>query len=316
MPVAYLRLPHDSAFKRFVLNSHFIRHLIQAYPVPGLEATEVLRIEPANPNIVDRFLKQRFADAIWRLEMRDGSIVILLFECQSREDPTMPLRALHAVAGVYLALSEHPLTEFGYSVSCVPQVRCLVVHSGEVAWTGPIGTLDVIATDGGQAPRDVPRMTFVLIDLRRCVDPGGGENTAVLLVRMQACDDPDELSAAAEPLRQWLGQEWFASLGQAFASWISYVRLPSMGVEDAPRSDNLEEVLDMLQKAKETWADRMRREGKLELLLSQARHRFGDEPVEKLAALLHSVSDPDRIEEIGQWILDCPTDEALLAQLG
>ena len=117
MPVAYLRTPHDSAFKRFVLNPHFIRHLLQAYELPGLDAAQVLRIEPASANLVDRYLKQRLVDAMWRVEMRDGSIVFLLIECQSTMDPTMPVRFLHSAAAVYLALTENPLTEFGYSAT-------------------------------------------------------------------------------------------------------------------------------------------------------------------------------------------------------
>ena len=81
MSVAYLRTPHDSAFKRFILNRDFIRHLLRAYPLPDLDETEVVRIASGSANIVDPFLKQRLIDALWRLEMRDGSIVFLLVEC-------------------------------------------------------------------------------------------------------------------------------------------------------------------------------------------------------------------------------------------
>lgn len=98
------------------------------------------------------------------------------------------------------------------------------------------------------------------------------------------------------------------------------MRIPELGVEDALKSDNLEEVLDMLQEEKLTWADRVRREGQLEgnrqLLLRQARRRFGTGSVETLASLLETVADRDRLQEIGDWVFDCRTDEALLARLG
>ena len=336
MSVANLRLPHDSAFKLFVLNPHFIRHLLHAYPLPGLDAAEIVDIEPASANFVDTFLQQRLADAFWRLEMRDGSISFLLIECQARKDPTMPVRLLHAAAAVYLALSKNPLTESGYSATRLPPVGCVVVFSGKFAWSGPLATLQMIATGAAEAPADVPRMECLIIDLRRCPDPGGDENIAVLLVRLQSCDDPDALSAAAEPLRRWPEVGRYRAIRPAFAVWISHVLLPAMGVEDAPKSDNLEEVLDMLLNEKEKWSDRIRREGKLEgkregklegkregrlegkleLLLSQARYRFGAKPVARLAALLGTVKDPSRIEEISRLIVDCQTDEALLARLG
>ena len=204
--VVYLRTPHDSAFKRFVLNPHFIRYLLQAYKLPGLDAAEVLRIEPAGASLVDRYLKQRLVGAMWRVEMRDGSIVFLLIECQSTKDATMPVRFLHSVAAVSLALTENTLNEFGYSATRLPQVRCLVVFSGKFPWGGPVKTLELIETGTGPVPPDIPVMECLFIDLRRSPDPDDA-NVAVLLVRMQACHDPDALSTTAEPLPQWVGQE-------------------------------------------------------------------------------------------------------------
>ena len=324
MSVAYLRTPHDSAFKRFILNPDFIRHLLRAYPLPDLDEAEVVRVAPGSANIVDPFLKQRLLDALWRLEMRDGSIAFLLIECQATKDPTMAVRFLHSAAAVYLALTENPLTEFGYSATRLPLVRCVVVFSGKFRWDGPLRTLDLMATGNGEAPPDVPRMECLIIDLRHSPDPGKEANVAVMLVRLQACDDPDALSAAAEPLRAWVRQERHVSVHPAMATWISHVLLPGMGVDDALKSDNLEEVLEMLLNEKEKWSDRVRREAKLEgiregqlkLLLTLVGHRFGPKSVERLATLLETVSDPERIDEITRWIVDCPTDDALFAQLG
>ena len=91
-------------------------------------------------------------------------------------------------------------------------------------------------------------------------------------------------------------------------------------MEDALKSNNLEEVLDRLQEEKLTWADRVRREGQLEgnrqLLLRLAGRRFGTGPVETLASLLETVAAPGLLEGIGDWAFDCRTDEALLGRLG
>ena len=128
--------------------------------------------------------------------------------------------------------------------------------------------------------------------------------------------------AAAEPLRAWVGDAARAGLASAFAAWITHVRLPELGVENALRSDTLEEVLEMLETEPRTWADRIRDEGREQglererkLLLRQTRVRFGDTLERSMATLLEAVTDADRLEEIGEWLLVCDSGEAFLARL-
>ena len=159
-------------------------------------------------------------------------------------------------------------------------------------------------------------MECQLLELRRCPDPGGEENLAVLLGRLQRCDSPAALRAAAEPLERWPNSESQGALGRAFAVWISEVLIPDLGVPDASKSYDLEEVLDMLETESLTWADRMRAEGERKLLLRQARIRFGEALARSLAARLEGIADADRLEEIGEWLLVCDSGDALLARLG
>ena len=150
---------------------------------------------------------------------------------------------------------------------------------------------------------------------RRCPDPGGNENLAVVLVRLQRCESPDELRAAAQPLTKWTGSAEHAWLAGAFAAWISKVLIPGLGVTDATQSDNLKEVLDMLEAESMTWADRMRAKGERKLILRQARIRFGEQLADRLSGLLDGVADTDRLEEIGEWLLVCDSGDTLLARL-
>ena len=82
----------------------------------------------------------------------------------------------------------------------------------------------------------------------------------------------------------------------------------------------------MLETEPRTWADRIRDEGRekgaaeglereRKLLLRQARVRFGDTLTRSMATLLEPVTDADRLEEIGEWLLICDSGEALLARL-
>ena len=132
MPVIDMRVPRDASFKRFVLHPTFIRHLLGAYPLTGLDPALVERVEDAAANLVGPDLSQRLADAVWRLRLRDGRTAYLLVECQSQPDPAMPYRMLHAVATLALALSRDPPP--GYTPGRVPPIHNLTVYSGRAPW--------------------------------------------------------------------------------------------------------------------------------------------------------------------------------------
>ena len=52
------------------------------------------------------------------------------------------------------------------------------------------------------------------------------------------------------------------------------------------------------------------------LLLRQARRRFGAAVSEALSELIKGVEDPDRLAEVGDWIVDCATGGELLKRAG
>ena len=334
MSIAEMRLPHDASFKRFVQNREFVRHLLRAEPLPGLDEAEIVRIEQARTNIIRSDLSQRVVDAAWELTLRDGALVYVLVECQSTPDPRMPVRMLNAVSGLYLDLSRKPPGDGRYSATRLPCVKHLTVYSGRGRWTAAEDFSELVEAAAAGLGPEVPRMKCRVLDLRRWEAPEGEGNLAVLLARLQQCEDPEALRGAAEPLRRWVADSDRAELASAFAAWITNVRLPDMGVTDAPLSDRLEEVLEMLETQPRTWADRMRHEGRAlgreegraeerkeglrrerNLLLRQARLRYGTGHVGPLSVLLDRITDTDLLEEIGEWLLVCDSGEALLARL-
>ena len=52
-----------------------------------------------------------------------------------------------------------------------------------------------------------------------------------------------------------------------------------------------------------------------QLLVRQARRKFGTDVAESLAGLLAGIDDPDRLQDVGEWIIDCDIGSELLAQL-
>ena len=52
------------------------------------------------------------------------------------------------------------------------------------------------------------------------------------------------------------------------------------------------------------------------LLLRLIRKRFGADCAQRAAPLLEAITDPDRLAEIGEWILDAEDGEAFLQRFG
>ncbi len=316
---AEMRLPRDAALKQFALNADFLRHLLRAHPLDGLDEVQIASLSPASANLIGPDLSQRHTDAAWQIDLRDGSLAYLLLECQAEPDPTMPFRALHAVATLGLKLSRDPPQ--GYSPTRVPPVHHLTLYTGKRAW--PVAGIDAESGEEKEPFWHWLSRVCQLLDLRRLPDPGGNENLAVLLARVQRCDDPEALRQAAAPLQTWAADPAHAELACAFAAWITHVILPDMGIMDVRVSDNLTEVLEMLEHEPRTWADRMRDEGRAEgrrsglvaMLLRQTRMRFGGGMAEKLERLLEGITEIDRLEDICEWVVVCESGEALLARL-
>lgn len=55
--------------------------------------------------------------------------------------------------------------------------------------------------------------------------------------------------------------------------------------------------------------------GRVALLGRQAQRRFGAAVAGRVQALLADVTDVARLDEAGEWLVDCDTGEALLARL-
>ena len=58
-----------------------------------------------------------------------------------------------------------------------------------------------------------------------------------------------------------------------------------------------------------------RTEGQIAVLRRQAARKFGPETADRLAGHLEKVSDPERLGEVGEWILEHESGEELLARV-
>ena len=63
------------------------------------------------------------------------------------------------------------------------------------------------------------------------------------------------------------------------------------------------------------WVEQGREEGQRALLCRQAARKFDAAAGKRLADALADVAEPDRLEQVGDWIIECETADALFARL-
>ena len=77
--------------------------------------------------------------------------------------------------------------------------------------------------------------------------------------------------------------------------------------------------MDLLESQGMNWAEKMREQGRLrglrEMLVVLAERRIGDSTSQSLSELLEPITDPQRLIEVGIWLGDGISGEALLARL-
>ena len=186
---------------------------------------------------------------------------------------------------------------------------------------------------------------FVVIDIRaldREALPEGNAATVLSLIEQVAV--PVDVEEALHRLFETLPDAQDRSLGEVLLGWLRALAGRAGAMET-------EEFDEMVQRASagrlrgrpenrlRAWFEAARAEGEalgleraealaLErgealalvreraLLRRQATLRFGTGTGDRLAALLATVTDPDRLAEVGEWIIECEDGAALLARTG
>ena len=172
----------------------------------------------------------------------------------------------------------------------------LVVYNGRRPWTAPLNLGG--GTEGlpkGLAAMQ-PKFEYVLLEVRRfdrnalalglqASAPGVNFTLAQFALENASAEDlPTAITAVARQLKA----EDERDLAESFGMWIE-------GVAHG-RAEGLER-----ERA---------------LLLRQAQRRFGADVAVALSKLIKGVEDPDRLAEVGDWIVDCAAGGELLKRAG
>ena len=313
----------DPAYKRLFSRPRMVRDLLRGFAARDWsDALDFASLTPLPTNTVSPDLRQRHGDLVWRVRFRDHRwlYLVLLLEFQSTTDRAMAVRML-----VYTALLYQKLIADGaLRDGALPPVLPIVIYNGRGPWTAVADVSDLIASGPPVLARYQPSQRYFLLDERR-VDGAGlpPGNLVSALIELEANRDRSRLPALLDALIALLREQDDAELWLAFRAWVAQVLLPrrfrSVPPESLPR---LEEVRTMLEETVREWTAEWVAEGREQgleheraLLRRMAARKFGDDAGRRLAEALADVADPERLEQVGVWIIECGTEPDLLARV-
>ena len=98
------------------------------------------------------------------------------------------------------------------------------------------------------------------------------------------------------------------------------------GFEEMERLEEAGELRETVQDRVRAWREADREQGREQgraegveqeraLLRRQTERKFGAETAERLAALVAGIAEPERLADVGDWIIDCASGDELIARL-
>ena len=173
-----------------------------------------------------------------------------------------------------------------------------------------------------------PSQRYVVLDERRtATDDIPNDNLMAAVIGLEQSREPADLVRVVDALRARLREPGDAGLRRAFTDWIGRLaaRLAPAGAASTPMP-TLEDVrMALIERVSEWPAEWLRkghaqgleqgREHERALLRRQAARKFGDDAAGRLAEVLADVDDPERLEQVGVWIIECGTEADLLARV-
>ncbi len=236
----------------------------------------------------------------------------------------------------------------------LPPVLPIVLYHGKPQWTAKEDMAGVCAPPTESLAPYQPEQRYLLLDLRRCSAPlPEGRNLFAILVRLVQSRHLEEEAVVVDELIEWLHEEAAPeNLARAFWTWMGYAHVPAWrrGMK-WPVLRDWREAGTMLRESVNEWTTKWREEGRVEgrvegrtegrvegrtegriegrvegrvegraegqiaVMHRLAARKFGPETADRLAERLAEIPDPERLGEVGEWILEYESGEELLAQV-
>ena len=210
-----------------------------------------------------------------------------------------------------------------------PAVLPVVLYNGESPWTAPVEVGELITPVGPSLAPYQPSQRYMVVDERHTEeDDLPSHNLVTAAVRLEKSGSPADLMRAVEALREWRRSPRDDELTRVFVDWVRRLmdRFMPADEDELPPVRTLEEAKMTLEERVSQWPAQWMREGleqgleqglehERALLRRMASSRFGATTAERLSRVLAGIADPERLAEVGDWLVRCDTGEDFLARV-
>lgn len=184
---------------------------------------------------------------------------------------------------------------------------------------------DLVAVGSDALAPCQPSQRYYLLDGARVADADlPTDNLVSALIDLEKTRDAARFGEALQALSDLLRAQGDDYLTQAFVTGL-HQGLQVAGPLPAGEGDplaQLQETQTMLEENVREWTREWLEQGieqgrheERALLCRQAARKFDAGAAEDLAAVLSGVTDPDRLAQVGDWIIECATASELLARV-
>ena len=323
---------HDTAWKLLFSFPEMVRGLLSGFaPSEWVSDLDLCALTRHSEGQVTDDARERHPDRVWEVGMRDRSgSVLVTFEFQSTVDRTMAVRVL-----VYTAILYQD--RLRSSSATLPPVLPIVVYYGPGKWTAQESVAELCAAPGASRAPYQPAQRHFVFDVGRYTGPlPEGRNWMAELVRLARTPDPAVVATELRGISARWPESKYDSLLDAILTWLGQVHFPIHSIRlEIPKLANVREAVIMLHQVGVDWSAKLRAEGRKEgltegrvegraegrtegqaaMICRQAARKFGPETADRLTGYLAEITDPERLGEVGEWLLECDSGETLLARV-
>ena len=324
-----MSIPYDAAYKEMFSLREMVEHLAVAF-LPGDWRSAVqwgtLQLAPTE-HVGPRF-QQRENDLVWRVRRCDGSglYIYLMLEFQSRVDRAMAVRV-----NTYTALlieRDWQRRKAGQPWH-MPTVLPVVVYTGKAAWTAGLELAPQWPPELAALQQYGQRLRYVLVTAGTAARvPGEQANLAAGLFRIERAESGEQLATAMNWMREALAEAGNSAVDAALLGWFNEVYIPSRARgTDVERLASWKETPETMEQYLDSWTDALiakgeargegqgAEAGRKELLMKLVLKRYGSDTAAAIAPLLEAIHSLPTLDEIGVWIVEYSSADALLARV-
>jgi hypothetical protein len=257
---------HDEGYKNLFKHPEMVEDLLRGFvDAPWVKEVDFSTLERLpHEYTVDKKLKKRASDTIWRVRCRDSWLyLIILLEFQSRPDPVMAFRIMSYVSLLYLDFHAEKrfetIKQGKHRKLQFPPIFPIVLYNGKGRWHKAQEVSELIAEPPLGLEPYRPQLRYCLIDERAYADHELElRNLVAALFRLEKSQTEEDVDQVLKHLVIWLDSPEQKSLDHAFTAWLSNILLPKRYPDtEFHQVATLEGVRSMLAETVQGWYDKV-----------------------------------------------------------